>query len=186
MREIRLGVVVGSNRRGSYSKMIAKAVTGFLPANYSVMFLEIGDLPIFNQDYDDDHETPAQWTRFREEVKSADAFLFITPEYNRSMPPLLKNALDVASRPYGQNAWGKKPGAIISVSPGKPGGFGANHHLRQCMSFLNIYMMQQPEAYIGNVTSILDDGGNVTDDGSAGFLKLIAEEFAQWVGNFQK
>lgn len=113
-----------------------------------------------------------------------DGFLFVTPEYNRSMPAVLKNALDVASRPYGSNLWGGKPGAIISVSPGKPGAFGANHHLRQCMTFLNVYMMQQPEAYLGNVDGFFDENGAVKDAGTDQFLQSLADAFADWTGRF--
>lgn len=184
MKKIKVGLVVGSARRGSYSRSIANALAGLLPEGFEITALDIGNLPMFNQDYDDDGATPPQWQVFRGKVREMDAFLFVTPEYNRSIPPVLKNALDIASRPYGQNTWGGKPGAVISVSPGNPGGFGANHHLRQCLSFLNIYTMQQPEAYIGHVDKSLDENGNVTNESTVKFLNEIAGAYAAWVQNF--
>lgn len=184
MNKTKVGILVGSLRRGSYSKSIANAVAGFLPDDFEAHMLEIGNLPIYNQDLDDDGAVPDEWTAFRKKVSDMDGYLFVTPEYNRSVPPVLKNALDVASRPYGQNAWGGKPGAIISVSPGKFGGFGANHHLRQSFTFLNIFPMQQPEVYIADVGHVVDKNGKVTDASMNDFLQMVATEFAHWVGRF--
>ena len=120
----------------------------------------------------------------KKNISNNFVFHLPTPEYNRSVPPVLKNAIDVASRPYGQNLWDGKPGAIVSVSTGKISGFGANHHLRQSMAFLNVFMLQQPEAYVGNVDSILDSDGKISDEGSKKFLQSIADAFAQWVKKF--
>lgn len=183
MNKIKVGVVVGSLRRDSYTKSIARALIAFLPQHMEAAILDIGHLPLFNQDYDDDNAAPPEWTAFRAQVQAMDAYIFLTPEHNRSYPAAIKNALDIASRPYGSNGWGGKPGAVISVSPGKPGAFGANHHLRQAMSFLDIYLMQQPEAYIGGVADSLDAAGRVISEGLNGFLRSIAEAYA-WVARF--
>src|SRR6202043_1707027 len=126
-------------------------------------------LPHFDQDLE--ATPPAEWVKFREQVKAADAVLFVTPEFNRSVPGALKNAVDVGSRPYGASVWNGKPGAVISVSPGGIGGFGANHHLRQSLVFLNVPAMQQPEAYIGNAATLFDASGALIDDSTRDFLK---------------
>src|SRR5690606_25025227 len=114
-------------------------------------------------------------------LSSFDAFLFFTPEYNRSMPAVLKNALDVGSRPYGKSKWDGKPAGIISVSPGAIGAFGANHHLRQCLTFLNMHPLQQPEMYIGNVTQLLDDKGRINSEESIKLLIYCVREFVEWI-----
>ena len=119
--------------------------------------------------------------KFREEVKGLDGFLFITPEYNRSVPAVLKNALDVGSRPYGASVWDGKPGGVISVSPGALGGFGANHHLRQVMVFLNVLMLQQPEAYLGDVMSALNEDGAVTHEETKQFLHDYVGALVKWI-----
>lgn len=181
MEKKRIGVIVGSLRKNSYSKAIAKTVSEQMPEDFIMEMVEIGGLPLFNQDYEDEDNTPADYTAFREKIHSLDGFLFVTPEYNRSFPAVIKNALDVASRPYGQNVWNGKPGAIISVSPGQLSAFGANHHLRQVMVVLNIIVMPQPEAYIGNVHLTLDSSGNVEDENTRRFLGSIANAFANWV-----
>lgn len=184
METMKIGVLVGSLRRESYSRRVAQTVMGMMPEGFDVQLMDIGGLPIYNQDFDDDGQVPAAWQAFREAAKGLDGFLFVTPEYNRSVPPVLKNALDVGSRPYGSSVWDGKPGAVISVSTGKVGGFGANHHLRQSLTFLDVYAMQQPEAYINNCTKMLDDNGKVTDERSRKFLQEIADAFAQWVARF--
>lgn len=177
----KIGVIVGSLRKNSYSRAIAKAICEQMPESIATETVEIGDLPLYNQDYDDQANVPETYQAFREHIKRLDGFLFVTPEYNRSFPAVIKNALDVASRPYGYNLWDAKPGAIISVSPGKLSAFGANHHLRQVMVCLNVYMMQQPEAYIGNVASMLDQDGHVKEPAAREFLAGIATAFAHWV-----
>lgn len=182
MSSKKIGVFVGSLRRESFSRSVANAAVALAPADLALRFIEIGDLPMFNQDFDDDGNTPEAWVRFREEVSKLDGFLFVTPEYNRSMPAVLKNALDVASRPYGHNVWSGKPGGIISVSPGSLGGFGANHHLRQPLMFLNVLLLQQPEAYIGKVSDLLDEKGGLADESTRSFLKNYMDEFAKWMG----
>jgi chromate reductase, NAD(P)H dehydrogenase (quinone) len=143
-------------------------------------FAEIGNQPLYNQDLDTDNP-PAEWAALRRQVKAADAVLFFTPEYNRSMPGVLKNAIDVASRPYGKNSFDGKPGAVIGVSPGAIGAFGANHHLRQCLAYLNVPTMAQPEAYIGGAANLFDERGNITKESTRDFLAGFARAFAAWI-----
>src|SRR5438309_2049333 len=173
-------VLVGSLRKASLNGMLANALMSLAPSSMKLDIVEIGQLPFFNQDLETD-STPAQWTAFRQRVKAADAVLFVTPEYNRSVPAVLKNALDVGSRPQGQNVWDGKPGAVVSVSPGAIGGFGANHHLRQSLVFLNVPVMAQPEVYIGGAATLFDAGGNLTNDGTRAFLRSFMAAFAAWV-----
>ena len=142
-------------------------------------FVEIGDLPLYNQDLEQD--PPSAWIRFRDEVRPCDGVLFATPEYNRSVPGVLKNAIDVGSRPYGKSVWDKKAGAVISVSPGAVGGFGANHHLRQSMVFLNVPMMQQPEAYCRGADKLVDETGAFATEETRAFMKSFIEAYALWV-----
>lgn len=174
-----VAVLVGSLRKDSFNRKLANAMIMLAPASLKLGIVEIGKLPLYNQDFDPD---PPQAAReFKQQIQAADAVLFVTPEYNRSMPGVLKNAIDVASRPYGQSAWSGKPGAVISVSPGAVGGFGANHHLRQSMVFLNVPMMQQPEAYIGGAANLFDDKGNIANESTREFVQKFVQAFAQWV-----
>ncbi|KRN99024.1 NADPH-dependent FMN reductase [Companilactobacillus kimchiensis] len=179
----KIAVVVGSLRKGSFSKQIARNLMKLFPSGYEPEFVEIGNLPLYNEDIDTPENVPATYTEFRDQIKAADGVLFVTPEYNRSIPGGLKNALDVGSRPYGQNAWNNKPAAIVSVSPGAISGFGANHVLRQSLVFLNMPALQQPEAYIGNVTKILDDDGNVAE-GTVGFLQSIVDAYVDLLDRY--
>src|SRR5499433_3097640 len=157
--EKRVAVFVGSLRAASWSRKAAQALIALAPHSLQSEIVEIGQLPLYNQDLDDTGNPPAAWTAFRQQVKAYDAVLFVTPEYNRSVPAPLKNAIDVGSRPYGKSVWDGKPGAVVSVSPGAIGAFGANHHLRQSLVFLNVPCLQQPEAYIGNAAKLLDSNG---------------------------
>ncbi len=177
-----IGVLVGSLRKDSYSKRIASYVSSVAPDDLEMRAIDIGGLPVYNQD--DDENPSTAWVRLRDELRQVDGFLFVTPEHNRSVPAALKNALDGGSRPYGQSVWNAKPGAIISVSPGRLGGFGANHHLRQVLSFLNVYVLQQPEAYFGDVVASLDDEGNVVDESTKRHLGEFMDSFATWVRRF--
>jgi chromate reductase, NAD(P)H dehydrogenase (quinone) len=170
---------VGSLRKGAFSRLTANALAELVPQSLKLEIVEIGNLNIYNQDLDAD--PPAAWTAFREKIKSSDAVLFVTPEYNRSVPGALKNAIDVGSRPYGSSAWNGKPGAVLSVSPGPIGAFGANHHLRQSLVFLNIPLMQQPEAYVGGIAAAFGPEGKLVDDSKREFLKTFGQAFAGWV-----
>ncbi|MDD5450155.1 MAG: NAD(P)H-dependent oxidoreductase [Candidatus Omnitrophica bacterium] len=182
MAQKKIGVFVGSLRKESYNRKMANALMEVAPDSLKLEIIEIGNLPIYNQDLDDN--PPAEYKQLRERVKKLDGVLFVTPEYNRSVPPVLKNAIDAASRPYGQSAWDGKPGAVISVSPGAIGGFGANHHLRQSLAFLNIPTMQAPEAYIGNAANLFDDKGKLTNASTREFITKFMHSFAAWVSRF--
>ncbi|WP_304413001.1 NADPH-dependent FMN reductase [Thiomonas sp. FB-Cd] len=142
--------------------------------------VEIGQLPIYNQDGDEN--PPTAWSTFRERIKAADAVLFVTPEHNRSVPAALKNGLDVGSRPYGKSVGSGKPGAVVSASPGAIGGFGANHHLRQSLVFLNVPAMAQPEAYLGGADKLFDASGKMVNEGTRKFLESYMQAYAAWVG----
>ncbi|MPM47797.1 Quinone reductase [bioreactor metagenome] len=174
-----IGIITGSLRKNSFSGSIAAYVQENAPAGLTFKLIDIGQLPLYNQDSDTD--SPQEYQAFRAEIKALDGFLFITPEHNRSIPAALKNALDIGSRPYGQNAWNGKPGAVISQSPGAIGGFGANHHLRQILSFLNILTLAQPEAYIGAYHTLIDEKGNLTNRSTQEFINGFLAAFKTWV-----
>ncbi len=175
-----VAVLVGSLRRGSFSRQCALALAKLAPSSLKPSIVEIGQLPLFNQDFETDG-APDSYAPFRATIKAADAVLFVTPEYNRSVPGALKNALDVGSRPYGQSVWSGKPGAVVSVSPGAIGGFGANHHLRQSLVFLNVPTMPQPEAYVGGAAQLFEADGTPKDEKTASFLKSFMTAFDAWV-----
>lgn len=172
----KIAVLVGSLRAGSFTRSIAKAMLPLFPEGYKAELVEIGHLPHFNQDFDEAGPLPESYPAFRKAIEGYDGFVFATPEYNRSFPAVLKNALDIASRPYGQNKWAGKPAAVVSVSPGRIGGFGANHHLRQVLSFLNLKPVQQPEAYIGEVVGLLDEQGNLTNEDTRKLLQGVVNQ----------
>lgn len=175
----KIAVFVGSLRREAYTRKMAKALIASAPGSLTFEIIEIGELPLYNQDLDDN--PPALWTEFRERLKGFDGFLFVTPEYNRSVPAVLKNAIDVGSRPYGKSVWAGKPGAVVSVSPGAIGGFGANHHLRQSLVFLDVPAMPQPEAYIGNAANLFDESGNLANESVKGFITKYMQAFGAWI-----
>ena len=175
----KVAVIVGSLRKDSLNRKMANALAALAPAGLQLEIVEIGNLPLFNQD--DEANPLAVVTEFKSKIAAADAVLFITPEYNRSIPGVLKNAIDVGSRPYGKSAWAKKPGAVISLSPGKLSAFGANHHLRQCLVFLDVPTMAQPEAYIGNAASLFDDKGALVDQSTREFMQKFLDAFSIWI-----
>lgn len=177
----KIAVLVGSLRKESLNRKMAYQLIKLAPQSLHLELIEIGDLPLYNSDLDDQGSPPDAWTRFREQMKQYQGVLFVTPEYNRSVPGALKNAIDVGSRPYGQSIWAKKPGAIISVSPGAIGGFGANHHLRQSLVFLDVPTLQQPETYIGQAGNLFNDKGEITNEDTRNFIKVFMETYAKWV-----
>lgn len=181
METKKVAVLIGSLRKESFSRKIAKALMSLVPETFQMEEVKLGDLAIYNQDLDDQIPPPAAWTEFRDRMAGFDAFLFVTPEYNRSVPALMKNALDVGSRPFGKSIWNGKPGAVVSVSPGLIGGFGANHHLRQSLVFLNVPTLQQPEAYIGNAATLFDDEGMLINEKTKEYLTKILEAFSAFV-----
>ena len=179
MNTKRIAVFVGSLRKESFSRKMAKALIGLAPGSLALEILEIGGLQMYNQDLE---ETPPEaWVDFRRRLKGFDGVLFVTPEYNRSVPAVLKNAIDIGSRPYGSNSWDGKPGAVVSVSPGALGAFGANHHLRQSLVFLNVLAMAQPEAYIGGAAKLFDESGSIANETTREFLQKFMGAFAEWV-----
>lgn len=180
MSQLNVAVLVGSLRKESFNRKVAVGLSAVAPDGMTLSTIEIGDLPLYNPDLDAD-TPPEAWTRFRSEVGKANAVLFVTPEYNRSVPAALKNALDVGSRPYGQSVWNGKPAAIISGSPGNISAFGANHHLRQSLVFLDMPTLQQPEAYLAHVDKLVDESGKLVPDTAkflGDFLKAF-DRFAQ-------
>ena len=181
MANYKIAILVGSLREGSINKKIARSICGLRGDNLDCSMVQIGDLPLYNQDIDTD-SPPEQWARFREQVAAADGVLFCTPEYNRGVPGVLKNAIDIGSRPYGRSVWDQKPAAIVSASPGSIGGFGANHQLRQACVFLNMPVMQQPEAYLGHVSDDSFDADGCLKEGPLKELVTkLAMAFHDWV-----
>jgi chromate reductase len=174
-----VAVVIGSLRKASITRKVANAMIKLAPETLRCNVIEIGDLALYNADLEE--HVPEAWARFRERMHKAEAVLFATPEYNRSVPAPLKNAIDVGSRPYGSSVWEGKPCAIVSVSPGALGAFGANHHLRQSLVFLNMPPLQQPEAYVGRAADLVDDNGDMKNEGTKEFLTGFMEAFAAWI-----
>lgn len=175
----KIAVLVGSLRKGSYNRKMANALISLAPAHLQFDMIEIGTLPLYNEDLD--NNPPAEWKSFRDQIRNHDGLLFVTPEYNRSIPGVLKNALDVGSRPYGKSVWEGKPAAVISVSPGAIGGFGANQHLRQTFVFLDVPVLQQPEAYIGQANTLFDEQGKLKNPETEKFLQKILTRYDQWL-----
>lgn len=175
-----VAVLVGSLRKESYNRKLAKALVELAPPLLELEILEIGHLPFYNED--NEPTPPASWVEFRQRVAKADALVFVTPEYNRSTPPALKNAIDIGSRPYGSNVWSRKPATIISSAMGAMGGFGANHHLRQTLGCLNVRLLQQPEAYLGDMgDSLFDAEGGIVNERTRNFLNTHIQAYADWV-----
>jgi len=175
-----IAVFVGSLRKESLNRKMARTLIELAPPALKLEIVEIGALSFFNED-EDGANAPKSWVEFRERVGRADGVLFVSPEYNRSVPGVLKNAIDVASRPYGHNRWDGKPGGVVTVSPGAIGGFGSNHHLRQSLVFLNVPALQQPEAYIGGAGKMFDGNGKLTNDSTREFLGKYLQAYAAWV-----
>ena len=174
-----IAVLVGSLRKESFNRKMAHALIELAPSELKLEIVEIGQLPLYNEDLETN--LPAQWVAFRDRVRPVHGVLFVTPEYNRSVPGVLKNAIDVGSRPYGKSVFDKKPAGIVSVSPGAVGGFGANHHLRQSLVFLNMPPLQQPEAYVAGADKLFDESGRLTNSSTREFLGKYLQAFAAWV-----
>lgn len=174
----KIAVLVGSLRKESYNRKVARTLLLLAPPTLEMEIVDIGQLPLYNQD--DEANPPPTYTEFRNKIKEFDGVLFCTPEYNRSVPGALKNAIDVGSRPHGHSVWNGKPCAVVSASPGALAGFGANHHLRQSLVALNMPAMPQPEAYLGNIGKQFD-GDTLTNDTTKAFLQTFIDAFATWV-----
>ncbi|MEO6093476.1 MAG: NAD(P)H-dependent oxidoreductase [Novosphingobium sp.] len=177
-----VAVLVGSLRTDSFSLRLAQALTRLAPDTIAPRIVPIGELALYNQDLEE--EAPEPWTAFRQSMVKADAVLFVTPEYNRSVPAALKNAIDVGSRPYGKSVFEKRPAAVVSQSPGALGGFGANHALRHSLVFLDMPTLQMPEVYLGHSAKVLGPDGEIRDEQVKALLTKFIEAFAAWVGRF--
>jgi chromate reductase len=176
----KIAIIVGSLQKDSINRKVARSICEIRDDNLDCSMIEIGDLPLYNQDLD--AEPPEQWVRFREQVAAADGVLFVSPEYNRGIPGVLKNAIDVGSRPYGESVFDKKPAAIVTASPGGIGGFGSNHQIRQAAVYLNMPIMAQPEAYLGNVSDhSFDEKGCLNEGPLKGVITMLAHAFSGWV-----
>ena len=180
MTSYKIAILVGSLRKDSLNRRVAQSLCAFAGERLNCDIVEIGNLPLYNQDSDQD--PPPEYVAFRDEIARADGVLFVTPEYNRGMPGVLKNAIDVGSRPYGQSVFNQKPAAIVSASPGSLGGALANHQVRQSCVFLNMPVMQHPEAYLGRVSDDSFDADGCLKDGPLKDLIVsLATAFGDWV-----
>ena len=180
MDKHKIAILVGSLREGSVNRKVARTMCAIRDDSLDCTIVEIGDLPLFNQDLE--ANPPQAWVKFRDAIRAVDGVLFVTPEYNRGIPGALKNAIDVGSRPYGQSVFAKKPAAVVTASPGGTGGFGCNHQLRQCCVFLDMPVMAQPEAYLGHVTDdSFDAEGQLKDGPLKDVVTTLAHAFAGWV-----
>ena len=171
-------MLLGSARGSGWTRKLAQALGSVAPASLALHSVRIDDLPLYHEDLE--AEPPPAWSRFRDAIRSADALLFVSPEYNRSIPALLKNAIDIGSSPEDRSVWAKKPGGVVSFSPGSLGGFGANHHLRQCLVFLDVPVLQQPEMYLSRVDQLFDETGALSEDGGHALLSAFMTAFADW------
>lgn len=175
-----VAVFVGSLRRESLNLKLARALAKLGQSRFTFNFITLGDLPIFNQDLEAD--LPASVIRMKGEIASADAVLFVTPEHNRSIPSVLKNAIDWGTRPWGQNSWAGKPGSIIGTSPGNVGTAAGQAHLRSVMTVLDVILLGQPEVYFVSKPGLIDDKDNITDEATREFLQGYLTRFDAWIG----
>ncbi len=182
MDSTRILVFVGGISKNSLNHKLFKAVEHQKPEGFTLEFFDISKLPFYNQDLEAD--LPPTVKELKNSIKEATGILFITPEYNRSFPGVLKNAIDWGSRPWGQNSWDQKPAAVIGASVGNIGTFGAQHHLRQVLTYLNMPSLNQPEFYM-NANQSFDKEGNLTDDKSKGFIDAFWKSYAAWVAKLR-
>ena len=187
MANHKIAIIIGSLRADSINRKVARTICAIRDDGLDCSMVEIGDLALYNQEFDALPEQPASYVRFRDQIAAADGILFCTPEYNRGVPGVLKNAIDVGSRPYGKSVWAKKPAAIVSASPGAIGGALANHQLRQSCVFLDMPVMQQPEAYLGHVTDdSFGDDGLIKDGPLKDVVTKLAHAFHDWVDTIHR
>lgn len=175
----KIAVVVGSLRKESFNRQLAHAVTSLAPADFSFEFLDIGVLPLYSQDYDADYPEVAR--KFKQQIEAADALLFVTPEYNRSIPGVLKNALDWGSRPWGTNSWRGKPGAALGTSIGAIGTALSQQHLRNVLAYLDVTLLNQPEMFIKHDPSRINQKGEIVSDDTRKFLQGFVDAYVAWV-----
>ena len=179
-----IGYVVGSLRKAAYTRMLSHAIQDLAPSSFNLMEIGIGELPLYNQDLETDTPPPA-WTTFRNQVKSSDAILFITPEYNRGMPAAVKNAIDVGTRPPKQSVWKGKPAAVISLTPGKLGAMAAHQQLRLALSVIGVPVLPSPEAYLADATKQFDADGKLANQDTIKLLTQLLHDFETWIGRFK-
>lgn len=179
MSHYKIAVFVGSLRKDSINRRLAQALDKLAGDRASFEYIQIGDIPLYNQDHDS--QFPAQGTRMKSQVRAADAVLFVTPEYNRSIPGVLKNAIDTASRPYGDGAFDGKPAAVIGTSTGAAGTCMAQQHLRNVLVFVNLAVMAQPEAFLQYKEGLIEADGTVTNEGNRKFLQGFVDSFLVWI-----
>lgn len=179
-----IAVLVGSLRQDSFNRQLARAIASLLPQDFTAEFVDIGTLPLYSQDYDADLPEPAR--QFKARIEAADALLFVTPEYNRSIPGVLKNALDWGSRPWGKNSWAGKPGAVLGTSPGATGTALAQQHLRNVLSYLDVALLGQPEMFIKHDASRIDANGNIVNEDTRKFLQGFVDRYVDWTTRLRR
>jgi chromate reductase len=179
-----VGYIVGSLRKAAYTRMLSRALAEIAPSSFKLTEIGIGELPLYNQDLETDTPPPA-WTTFRNQVKSSDAVLFITPEYNRGVPAAVKNAIDVGSRPPKQGVWKGKPAAVISLSPGRLGAMAANQQLRLSLSVIGVPVLPSPEMYISEAGKLFDADGKLVNEDTIKSLTQLLKDFETWIGRFK-
>ncbi|MFI8716923.1 NADPH-dependent FMN reductase [Stenotrophomonas sp. NPDC077464] len=174
-----IAVLVGSLRSGSHNQALAHALEKLAAGKARFDYVQIGDLPLYNQDFDKDY--PAEGVRLKNQIKQADAVLFVTPEYNRSVPGVLKNAIDIGSRPYGHSAFAGKPAAVIGASVGAIGTALAQQHLRNILAYLDMPVLGQPEAFVHFKEGLIDAQGAISNEGTRDFLQGFVDKFLAWI-----
>jgi chromate reductase len=179
MSAIKVAVLVGSLRKDSINRKLAKAVERLAPPELSFEHVRIDNLPLYNQDFDSDYPPVCQ--QLKAQIKAADALLFVTPEYNRSIPGVLKNAIDIASRPYGSSAFANKPGGVIGISVGATGTALSQQHLRNVLAYLDVPLMGQPEVFLKFSDGLIDDEGNIGVESTKKFLQGFVDRYVEWV-----
>ena len=182
MSQLKIAVFVGSLRKDSFNGRLARAVEKLAPAEFTFNHVRIDDLPLYSQDFDGDY--PAVATRLKKEVESADGLLFVTPEYNRSIPGVLKNAIDIASRPWGTNSFAGKPAAVIGASIGTGGTALAQQHLRNVLAYVDVPVLGQPEVFIHFKDELIADDGTINNDGTRKFLQHFVDIYVAWIRRF--
>ena len=178
----KVALIVGSLRKESFNRKVANEFIRLAPENLKLEIVEIKELSFFNEDIE--NNPPQEWTDYKKELENADAFIFVSPEYNRTIPGVLKNAMEIGARPPKENSWKGKPGAVVTVSPGLIGGLGANQTIREAAVSLNIPMMQQPEAYIGQIKDKLMEDAVTVNEKTEKFMKTFLEAFEIWINRF--
>ncbi|MBM0107700.1 NAD(P)H-dependent oxidoreductase [Steroidobacter sp. S1-65] len=179
-----IGYIVGSLRKGAYTRLLSQAVCELAPQSFKMSEIGIGELPLYNQDLET-ATPPTQWVSFRDQVKSCDAIVFITPEYNRGLPGALKNAIDVGSRPIKESVWKGRPALIMSLTPGKLGAMAAHQQLRLGLSVIGVPVMPLPELYLPNAGELFDGGGKLVNEDTRKLLATALNEFETWIGRFK-